>query len=50
MKFKRTLGMRARMTIADAMATYGVPAGTDIDNDGTIDLDDLYYVLRNYDA
>jgi len=36
------------MTIEDAMATYGVPPGTDIDNDGTIDLDDLFYVLRDY--
>ena len=36
------------MTIEEAMATYGIPPGTDIDNDGTIDLDDLFYVLWNY--
>ncbi|MFQ5866028.1 MAG: hypothetical protein ACE5IW_12445 [bacterium] len=38
------------MTIEDAMATYGVPPGTDIDGDGWIDLDDLYEVLWNYGA
>jgi len=33
------------MTIEDAMATYGVPPGTDIDGDGWIGAQDLFWVL-----
>jgi hypothetical protein len=36
------------LTLEDAMAMYGVPPGTDVDEDGRIDLDDLYWVLWNY--
>ncbi|MFQ6086856.1 MAG: ABC transporter substrate-binding protein, partial [Candidatus Bathyarchaeia archaeon] len=38
------------LTLEEAMARYGVPAGTDVDGDGWIDLDDLFWVLVNYDS